>query len=519
MNDDDELHLGDYLEILRRRWLTIAIAVVLVVGAAVALSARTEARYRAEARVSVSTTAAQDRLDPSSGSTNAQTLQRRLENELELARSDDVEQAAEAAVGGSFDASVRADSDSDTLVFSATALSADEAAERANAYAAAFVAERTSSTADELDAATATLNARLADIEAERDDILEQIDDGADERRFSAQLAALDSEEATLRSSLREIKIAEDLAAAGSATVTRAATPPSAPFEPAWSRNVALALVVGLVLGVGAALLRETLDGTIRTKDALEAATGRPTLGLLPKPGPGKAADRPVLVTASAGAFVEGMRSLRSSLLFARDDAKTSVFAFTSPSPAEGKTTTVVNLALSLARAGHSVVLVDADLRRPRAGEACGVDLHAPGLADALTGRTGLQLHSEQVTGEQLFEVLPAGIDVPDPAEVLASPGFQALVDHLRSMFEIVVLDTAPVLPVADALAVAAAADATVVVARSGETNAKQAEAAMELLERADADVIGTVLTDADERSGYGRYGAYGYGGGSRAKG
>ncbi|MCU0272224.1 MAG: Wzz/FepE/Etk N-terminal domain-containing protein, partial [Acidimicrobiales bacterium] len=183
MNDDDELHLGDYLEILRRRWLTIALAVVLVVGAAVALSARTEARYRAEARVSVSTTAAQDRLDPSSGSTNAQTLARRLENELELARSDDVEQAAEAAVGGSFDASVRADSDSDTLVFSATALSADAAAERANAYAAAFVAERTSSTADELDAATATLNARLADIETERDDILEQIDDGADERR------------------------------------------------------------------------------------------------------------------------------------------------------------------------------------------------------------------------------------------------------------------------------------------------------------------------------------------------
>lgn len=508
---DDELHLGDYLEILRRRWLTIALAVVLVVGAAAALSYRTDKQYRADARVLVRTTAAQDRLDPSSGSDNVWTLERRLQNEVEFATSNAVEQAAWDAYGAEFSVSVRPDSSSDTLIVSATSGIAEDAADKANTYAETMVAERTQSTADELITATSSLNQRIAEIGEERDAILEQIDDGADERRFAGQLSALDAEEASLRASLREIQIAEDLAVSGSARITKAAEVPAAPFEPAWRRNIALALVVGLVMGVGAALLRETLDGTIRTKSQLEAASGLPTLGLLPSPSSGrKNGDRPAMVTGRSGPYVEAIRSLRSSMMFAKaDSGGIAAFAFTSPNPAEGKTTTVVNVALALARSGQSVVLVDADLRRPRAGEACGIDLHQSGLTEILAGRTGVTFYAEQLTGEETFMVVPAGMDVPDPAEVLGSPAFGALVADLRGKFDVVLLDTAPILPVSDGLAVASAADATLLVSQAEQTTDKQIVAALELLERADANVIGTVLTNIDRRQ---EYGGYGYG-------
>jgi len=511
VNDDDELHLGDYLEILRRRWVTIAVAVALVVGAAAVLSLRTDDKYRADARVLVRTTAAQDRLDPTSGSSNAQTLERRLRNEVEFATSNAVEAAADEAYGEEFDVSVRPDSNSDTLVISATAGTAEEAALRANTYAETLVAERTRSTADELLTATTSLNERIAEIGVERDEILGQIDEGADERRFAGQLAALDTEEASLRASLREIQIAEDLAVSGSARITKAAEEPAAPFEPAWSRNIALALVVGLVMGVGAALLLETLDGTLRTKAQLDAASGLPALGLIPAPGHKRDTGRPQLVASRSGPFVESMRSLRSSMMFAKSDLPDLVaFAFTSPSPSEGKTTTIVNLALAMARSGQNVVLVDADLRRPRAGEACGIDVHHAGLTEILVGRTGIVAYPEQVTGEEVFHVIPAGMDVPDPAEILSSRAFDHFVADLRTKYDIVLLDTAPILPVSDGLAVASAADATLLVAQAEQTSERHVRSALEFLQRADANVIGTVMTNVDRQREYGGYG-YGY--------
>ncbi len=514
MNAEDDLDLGSYLEILRRRWLIIVIAVVAALGAAALLCYRTEVRYRAEARVLVRTTAAQDRLDPSSGA--ATNAVRRLQNEVEFATSNEVEEAATAAYGRPFTVTVRPDSASDTLTIAAEAATAAEAAKRANTYAETLVAQRTASTADELLGAMTTLNRRIGEIGNERDELLAQIDRGADKRRFTGQLDALDAEETSLRANLREIQIAGDLAAAGSQRITKAAEAPSRPFEPAWARNLVLAGAVGLLFGIGGAFLRETLDGTIRTKAQLDAASTLPTLGTLPSPNARTAKGRRALVTSRSGPFAEALRSLRSSVLFAKSDEPDLVsFVLTSANPAEGKSTTVVNLASALARAGQHVVVVDADLRRPLIGPTCGIDDTRPGLTDVLRPAlshllaTGahIPVYPEQITGEALFDVLPAGKPIDDPAEILGAADFAQTITDLRAKYDVVLIDTAPVLPVSDALSVAAGADATILVARADSTTADQIGAALELLQRADANLIGTILTNVDRRATYGGYG------------
>jgi succinoglycan biosynthesis transport protein ExoP len=512
--NDDRLRLSDYLQTLRRRWVSIVAVTALIVAVAVALSLRSDPRYRAEARVLVSTTAAQDRLDPSTGSSNAQTLARRLKNEVEFARSNTVENAANETYGAPFDVTIRTDRESDTLVIEATATTAEDAADRANVYAKTLVEKRVAATADELVAATASLNDRLTAIDVERREIIAEIDTGEDERLFTGRLAALDVEETTLRSSLREVQIAEDLSNAGSASITRIAEPPDEPYAPAWTRNIAFALVIGLTLGAAVALLRETLDGTIRTKKQLEAASGLPTLGLIPSPAGRRGGDAtPTLVTTRSDPFVEAVRSLRSSVLFAKTDSGEPIaLAFTSPNPAEGKTTTATNLALALARAGQRVVLVDADLRRPRVAETCGLPTDLPGLSEMLSARRPLGTYPEQVTGQQTFAVIPAGREVPHPSELLGSADFAGLVASLRSTFDIVLLDTTPILPVSDGLAVASVADATLLVTQAQKTDERQVRAALELLQRSDAQVIGTVLTNVDRQREYGGNDTYDYG-------
>lgn len=276
------------------------------------------------------------------------------------------------------------------------------------------------------------------------------------------------------------------------------------PVSPTPVRNAVLALVVGLLLGVGGAVLRETLDASVKTAQALTETTGAAVLSTVPVDARAKRA--PLIVAGSAGSVrAEALRQLRTNLQFVNVDAPARAIAVTSAVPGEGKTTTACNLAIVFAEAGKRVVLVDADLRRPRVAEYLDVE-GAVGLTNVLAGQATVDDALQQWGDSGVF-VLPAGSIPPNPSELLGSRNMHALLASLRDGFDIVIVDTPPLLPVTDGAVVATAVDGTVMVFRCGRTTAAQARSAAEALGAVDARVLGCVLNMTPRKS----TGAYTY--------
>jgi succinoglycan biosynthesis transport protein ExoP len=208
----------------------------------------------------------------------------------------------------------------------------------------------------------------------------------------------------------------------------------------------------------------------------------------------------------------ESVRQLRTNLAFLRAADATAtggeVVVLTSAVGGEGKTTTALDLARSIADAGERVLLVEADLRRPTLSATLGLD-PGPGLSDVLAGQAELDAVVRPVEVEGLA-VLPAGTVPPNPAELLGSPRMADLVARLRSTYDKVLLDTPPVLPVTDAAVCAALADGVLVVVRWGRTRRDEVREAVTMLEQVDAVVLGSVLNGrrltASERRRYASY-------------
>jgi capsular exopolysaccharide synthesis family protein len=280
------------------------------------------------------------------------------------------------------------------------------------------------------------------------------------------------------------------------------------PVSPTPVRNAGLALVLGLVLGVGAAVLRETLDTSVKGAPALAELTGAAVLSTVPIDSRAKKA--PLIVAGSAGSVrAEALRQLRTNLQFVNVDAPARAIAVTSAVPGEGKTTTACNLAIVFAEAGKRVVIVDADLRRPRVAEYLNVE-GAVGLTNVLAGQATVD-DALQQWGTSGVCVLPAGSIPPNPSELLGSRNMEALLASLRQGFDVVIVDTPPLLPVTDGAVAATIVDGTVLVFRCGKTTTAQARSAADALAAVDARVLGCVLNMVPRKSS-GAYTYYDYG-------
>ncbi|MGW5463796.1 polysaccharide biosynthesis tyrosine autokinase [Streptomyces sp. NPDC003996] len=294
--------------------------------------------------------------------------------------------------------------------------------------------------------------------------------------------------------------------------ITRTAEPPTTPISPRPLLDGAVGLLIGLLAGAGLAVLRDTLDSTLHTGHALAEATQLATLGGIPydKKAPGS----PLAAGSAAyGARAEAFRLLRTNLQFAQVDRKPRVIMVTSALPGEGKTNTAANLALSLAETGAKVCLVDADLRNPCVAKSFGLVRDA-GLTSVLIGQATTD-DVLQEYGEHGLSVLTSGPMPPNPAELLSSDRMRQVLEGLAESFDTVVVDSAPLLPVADTVGLAPAVDGTVLVVRARRTPAERAKAAVDALHSVNAPVLGTVLSMVTVKSmGYG-YG-YGYGYGQR---
>lgn len=303
--------------------------------------------------------------------------------------------------------------------------------------------------------------------------------------------------------------------------VTSAASLNLNAVEPRPVLILGFAVAVGVLLGAALAALREMLDTTVRSVDALRSLTGLPVLGTIGFDDTAK--DSPLIIDDQSRSIrAEAFRQLRTNLQFVDVDHPVKVVVVTSSIANEGKSSTATNLAVSFADAGRKVLLIEGDLRRPRVADYLGLE-GAIGLTNVLAG----QVHIDEVLqpwGKGGLTVLPSGSIPPNPSELLNSQQMNELLEGLKTSFDVIIIDTPPLLPVTDGAIVAAHADGAILVVRYGTTTRAQVTTALGALKAVDANLFGCVLNMAPTRGtdayGYG-YG-YGYyesdGSGGRAK-
>jgi exopolysaccharide transport family protein len=294
--------------------------------------------------------------------------------------------------------------------------------------------------------------------------------------------------------------------------IINAARVPTSPSEPNIPRNLAFALLLGVISGVGLAFLLENMDNTVRTPEQAQAISGLPSLGMIPlgskstrRGATGKrlalTASKEVVETVTQvrpqSQMAESYRALRTSLLLSNLGAPPKVIMVTSARPQEGKTTTSINTAIVLAQKGVRVLLVDADLRRPSIHKTLGMGPRS-GLSNVLTGSATLQQTIATSPILPNLFIMPAGTPPPNPAELLASSNMRDLIVELRELYDHIVIDTPPTLSVTDAVVLSPRADATILVIRSGQTTKPALRRARDILMQVNAHVAGVLLNAVD---------------------
>lgn len=282
-------------------------------------------------------------------------------------------------------------------------------------------------------------------------------------------------------------------------------------FKPNLSTNLLFGGLLGLLLGMSAAFMREFLDDTVKDINALERTTQLPVLGVMAETTDVNSRQlATATISKPRSAIAEAFRSLRTSLRFTHQSDDTPIIFITSTSPNEGKTTTASNLACAYASAGNRVLLIDADLRNPSLHKTLGI--HAQhGLANYLSGAFDAR-KLIQITDIPNLYLLTAGSLPDDPVELLSSPHMRSLLESAKQDFDQIILDGPPVLGLADALILAAQSSATLLTVRAEHTRMVMLENALTRLRRAQAPLAGILLNRVDLHGGYGNdYGGYVY--------
>lgn len=322
---------------------------------------------------------------------------------------------------------------------------------------------------------------------------------------------------AQLRAEYQRARISESVELPQYAIVNLATTP-GASLGTRGKKTILMGLVIGLVLGTGGAAAREGMSSVIRRREEIEAVFGIPGLAVIPRIAPepernvlrrlprrrphapapeGDVAPELVTVSDALSGVSDAFRILRTNLFFSHAVRDLRTILVTSPSAAEGKTTTAANLAVSVAQQGLRVALIDCDLRRSRIHSLFGIGKQ-PGLTDYLVG-THRPLDVVHRTTVPNLIVIPAGAFPPNPADLLGVPRMRQLLDALRDGVDLVIVDSPPVLAASEATILGTQVDGVMLVVRAGKTQREAAQQAIEQVSRIGARVVGIVINDPDE--------------------
>jgi capsular exopolysaccharide synthesis family protein len=502
---EQDFSLREYFRVLRRRKWVVVVTIVALIAVGAVLSAVQTRVYTASAIVLVPQDV-QAQLNPSvAQATDAQTLAVQLQDEITAAQGDAVTTAVRMTIGYLPSTSITALANTDALSFASQDTSAARAATDANAYASAYLSQRR--------------RANTGDYLQTSQVIQSQID------RFQsreAQLARSDPSRpgiqatiATLQASLANLQASGQLSRAGGQILNRA-TPPASPSSPDIPRNLLIAVLLGLVIGVWLAFIVDGLDDSIESQRDLDSLPdGIRSIGVIPWVTGWRRAREAYLASTKdpESPASEAYRTLRTSIDWIAAEERVRTIAVTSASSGDGKTSTLANLGVALARAGRRVTLIDCDLRHPRLHEFFKLD-NDVGFGAVLHGTSSLQDAVKSVEGYPELTVLVAGAEADNPSELLASRSARSIIESCKEELgsDFVLVDCPPVLPVADALQVSRLVDAVLVVVRAGRTTKRQLNRTLESLRDIYAPILGAVLTGVKSRDqeGYG-YG-YGYG-------
>ncbi|GEN81292.1 polysaccharide biosynthesis tyrosine autokinase [Actinotalea fermentans] len=439
------MELRDYLAIVRKRWISIALITVLLTGAAVAVTLATTPVYTARAQVYVSVRTGETTTDLLQGSSFSQ---RQVKSYTDLASTPLVltpviEHLDLATTPDTLAESVSADSPLDTSLINIRASDPDPqtASDIANAVAESL---------------------------AEQVTALEEPDEGPSPVEINT---------------------------------VRTASAPTEPSSPNLKLNVALGLLLGLAAGFGLAILREVLDTRVRTVDDVRSVTTASILTSMAhdEESVGKSL---VVQTDPHSPRAEAFRRLRTNLQFLDVAERLSAIVVTSSLPTEGKSTVAVNLAITLSDAGSRVVIVDADLRRPSVAEYMGVE-GSVGLTTVLIGKASIE-DVVQPWGTGNLHVLPSGQVPPNPSEMVGSAAMAWLINELTKRYDLVIIDTPPLLPVTDAAILARLVDGALVVTGANRLHRHELADAMGSLEAVGARVLGVVVNHLARKHGEG---------------
>ena len=498
----DESVFRDWVAMLVRQRLIVIAAIVVVPVIALVVSHQQQALYESTATVLVNEQSQTGvALDLNSQITSPPD--RYAATQAALARVGTVAQLAVNAAGvpgktaGELLASstVTANPAADLLSFSVTDPVPAAAETLATAYAHAYTTYRRGLDVQALTAAITDVQRRLATLSAA----------GQGSSPLFRQLTRNE----------RDLEALQTVRSAGSSAIVVGPAGSATQVQPKTVRNVALGVLIGIALGVALAFLREALDTRVRSADEVRDRLGLPLLGHVPPPDPHLTGTGLAALSEPAGADAEAFRMLRTSLDITRLQHGVASIVITSTTQGEGKSTTAANLAVTLARAGRHVILLDLDLRQP------GVDRFfdlggRPGLTSVAVGDATMadalnvvDVHSDSMVADSgILEVVKVGTAPPDPGEFLSSRFVTDAVRALAKRCDVLLIDSPPMLAVGDAMAIATAADGVVIVTELNAIRRVTLAETRRILETCPAQKLGFIATGSDGAPGY----SYGYG-------
>jgi receptor protein-tyrosine kinase len=431
------LNLQDFVKLLRARWVTVFVTVIVAVLGAVAYTLVVTPLYQASTRLFVSTSAgssvsdiyqgnlfSQERVISYAELLTGETLAQHTIDKLDLEMSSDTLRSR-----------IKASTKPDTVLIAVYVL--DESPVRAR-------------------------------------DIANTLSD-----EFVAMVRELETPEDGRKPDSRVV-------------VEQRASIPSHPVVPQRARNIGAGLAVGLILGICIAILRDRLDNTVKDRETLEQITGVGLVGSIPLDKE-RRKSAAIPFTTDNSAIAEAFRKLRTNLQFLAVDDPPRVIVVTSSMPNEGKSTTAINIALALAEAEHNVVLVDGDMRRPMLDKYLDL-VGSVGFSTVLSGRVDLSDVLQETKFPRLT-VLTAGAVPPNPSELLGSLAAQKVLGELRTHFDFVIVDSSPLLAVTDAAILAANSDGVLIMTRFAHTKRERLTQAVGNLRDVGASLLGAVFT------------------------